>query len=120
MTDLILRVERRRTSSSADTEGIRQYHEERGQFIQEVIEKFKLEPKSLVDTHPDGRPREWAELIAALGDAGVVAGIVTLATSWITRRRIENLKIEVPGGPSMEVKGGTAEDIERIVAALKR
>jgi hypothetical protein len=36
--------------------------------------------------------------------------VVALSTIWITRKRIENLRIEVPGGT---IKGGTAEDAER-------
>jgi hypothetical protein len=117
MTDLVLRVERRRTSDSTDTKGIRHYHEERRQLIEEMIKKFKLEPKSLVDTHLDERSREWAELITAIADPAVVTAIVTFATTWIIRRKIG---IEVPGGPKMEIKGGTAEDAERIISALKR
>jgi hypothetical protein len=75
---------------------------------------------SLKPTHPDERPREWAELITAIADPAVVTAIVTFATTWIIRRKIENLTIEVPGGPKMEIKGGTAEDAERIISALKR
>jgi hypothetical protein len=43
--------------------------------------------------------------------------VVALSTIWITRKRIENLRIEVPGGT---IKGGTAEDAERIIKAVKR
>jgi hypothetical protein len=59
MANLILMVERLRTSSSADNEGIRRFHEQRHQLIQEMVEKFDLDVTSWIDTHPDGRPREW-------------------------------------------------------------
>jgi hypothetical protein len=119
MANLILMVERLRTSSSADHEGIRQFHEQRHQLIQEMVEKFDLDVTSWIDTHPDGRPREWAEIIIALGTAGIVSGIVTLAQTWIARRKISDFTIGTPDLPAVSLKGATAEDIERIIRALK-
>jgi len=119
MANLILMVERLRTSSSADSEGIRRFHEQRHQLIQEMVEKFDLDVTSWIDTHPDGRPREWAEIIIALGTAGVVSGIVTLAQTWIARRQIPKVTIGTPEMPAVSVEGATAEDIERIIRAIK-
>jgi hypothetical protein len=55
----------------------------------------------------------------ALGSAGVVAGIVTVAQSWIVRRKIADVTIGTKDIPGLSVKGGTAEDVEKIIRALK-
>src|SRR6516165_9149591 len=78
-----------------------------------------LKVTSWIDTDADGRPREIAEIIIALGSAGVFTAIVSAIRVWLERNKIKDAVLEAPNGTKISVKGATADDIRRIANALR-
>src|SRR6516162_6878044 len=57
-----------------------------------------LKVTSWIDTDADGRPREIAEIIIALGSAGVFTAIVSAIRVWLERNKIKDAVLEAPNG----------------------
>jgi hypothetical protein len=118
MANLKLSIERLWTTSSDDLEGIRRFHEQRSQLIKDMVDTLDLEVTSWIDTDSSGRPREVAEIIIALGSAGVFTAIVSAIRAGFDRNKIKAAVLEAPDGTKISVKGATADDIQRITRAL--
>ena len=112
MPDLKITVHRNQTRDPNDEAGIRQFHEDRANAIRDVIDTTGLELKGQIrDTDESGRPREFAELIVALGTAGVFTAAVQAFKIWIDRKKITEVEITPEG---IRLSNATAEDVQRI------
>jgi hypothetical protein len=118
MTELKLIVHRNRTDDPNDEAGIQQFHEERARLIHGLIDTLDLDVKGGVyDVAEGGRPREIAEIIIALGTAGVFAAMVQAFKVWIDRKKIVDVEIVGPSG-SIKMSGAITEDVVRIAQAV--
>ena len=110
----ILRIFSNQNDSMSEME----YHNLRKQLVNDLLKEYQL----TVNKNNDGwknlndieRPHEYAEIIIALGTAGVFTSIVTAFKNWLDDKKIGEINIKKPDGSEIRLSGIKKEDIKEL------
>ncbi len=106
----------RNDSGAEDKEVQWRTHEDRKQVIENVLASQHLEVVGdVIDTHinpetGEESPNEVAEIIIALGSAGVFTALASAFKHWLDRNKIAEVSIL----RELKLSGATADDVIRI------
>jgi len=109
----------RNDSGTEDKEVKWRTHEDRKQVIEDVLASQHLEAVGCVDTHinpetGEESPNEVAEVIIALGSAGVFTALASAFKHWLDRNKIAEVSVT----RELTLSGATADDVIRIAREL--
>lgn len=62
----------------------------------------------------DTAPHEVVEIALALAPV-VIPAVATIVSAWIANRRLEDVRVRVPGGGYVSVGKGSARQVERLL-----
>lgn len=115
--DIKLRIERNWAQRFEDEKSRKALHAQRARLIHGLVDALDLEVKDWGETDA-AYPREVVEIIVALGSAGVSTAVVSVVRAWLDRDKIKDVRIVMPDGTNVSLRGASARDVEAITGHL--
>ena len=88
-------------------------HRDRGLLVHGLQQALEFRVRDWGQTDDD-QPHEVVEIVIALAPI-VVPAVAAVVNHWLTTRRLEDVRVRVPGGAYVSVGKGSIRQVERVL-----